>query len=63
MRTKAHVTVEPTIVPSPKTAFKQRGSLELAPLGQAPARAARLASESHGEFAARVCVMLFVITL
>ena len=63
MRTKDQVTVEPTIVPSPKTLFNERGSLELAPLGYAPARAARSASESHGEFAARLCTMEFVSTL
>ena len=63
MRTKAHVTVEPLVVPSPKMAFKERGSLGLAPLGKAPERAATSASESHGEFAARVCEMLFVIKL
>ena len=63
MRTKAHVTVEPMIVPSPTMAFKERGSLGLAPTGRPPERVAMSASESYGAFAARVCEMLFVIKL
>ena len=60
MRTKAQVTVDPLIVPSPRTAFRERGSPPLAPGGNDPVRAASSASESHGELAANACVMLLV---
>ena len=62
--TKDQVMVEPMFVPSPRTAFRERGSLLLAPGGNDPVRAASSASESHGSFAlANTCEMLFVITL
>ena len=62
--TKDQVTVEPEFVPSPRTVFRERGSLLLAPAGNDPVRAASSSSESHGSFAlANACEMLFVNTL
>ena len=64
MRTKGHTRVEPLFVPSPRTAFNERGSLLLAPGGKLPAQTATTASESHGSFAlGSTCVMEFVIAL
>ena len=64
MRTKGQVTVEPLFVPSPRTAFNERGSLLLAPGGYDPDRTTSSASESHGSVGlGSTCVMEFVIAL